>query len=582
LVVVVLLAIYRSPWLVAVPLACIALSTVVALDLLATLAQWSQNHPEAWPAWRVFTTTKIFVVVLLFGAGTDFCLFLIARFREAAARGASPDLASVDAVGRVGGAVAASALTTIVGLATMGLADFGKFAYSGPAIGASLAVALAACLTLGPALLATALGRRVAVDAAARGEVAEFGDRDEPLLGSASLARSSGVWSRIADVVVSRPGLVLTVSALVAAPLVWRGAHTEVTYDLFGELSPRATSRRGADLLMRHFPAGDVGPITVLAKLPAGSLADNEGRLKIAELAKHLHDLKGVSKVRSLYRPTGEPPGTVSVFSSRGLSAIAAAGSPVAEETFVARLPDDAGDVTRLFLVLEDSPFSERAMATCERVQDALEALAADQASPWHGAEFELLGTTPGICDLRRTTLADRRTIEISVTLSVLAVVMILLRRPIVSLLLVATVVIGYLATLGAIQLLLQWRLGTDYAGLDWKAPVFLFVILVAVGQDYNIYLVTRVFEEQRRLGGLAGLKEAMVRTGGIITSCGVIMAATFFSLTTGSLRGMVELGLALSLGILLDTFVVRTVVVPALLALLERLREPNRLAAAG
>jgi RND superfamily putative drug exporter len=250
---------------------------------------------------------------------------------------------------------------------------------------------------------------------------------------------------------------------------------------------------------------------------------------------------------------------------------LTAANSPLADETFVSQASPLADELTRLWIILEDEPFSAAAVSTCREIRSLLEALRSNPDSPWYGADFELLGPTSGILDLERVTLADRRRIEICVVVGVFLVLLALLRRVDVCCYLIASVLLSYFVTLGATELILSRWYGEEYMGLDWKVPVFLFVVLVAVGQDYNVYLVTRVFEEQRRLGPIAGLRQGIVRTGGIITSCGLIMAGAFASMLVGSLRGMVELGIALSLGILLDTLVIRTILVPSYLALLAR-----------
>lgn len=555
LVAATLAVIYRSVWLVLVPLAAIGVAAITSLDLLALLARWSLEHPGQWPDVRVFTTTRVFIVVLLFGAGTNFCLFFIARFRELRAEGAQQRHTVSMALERVGGAISASALTTIVGLAMMGFADFGKFKYSGPTIAMSLAVALAVCLTLAPALMSTWLGTRVS--------------SGRPT-GAPDWAPWQGFWSRVADLVVSRPTYVLELSLLAGLPLAWYGWNAPVTYDIYSELGPASVTRQGTNLSLRHFPPGDVGPLTILAHRPDGGLNDDAGEQQIEDLAKKLFELPGVDKVRRLKSPVGKPPGEVDM-TLRGFAERIAANSPQSRNTFISQLPDDRGDVTRLFVVLDDAPFSAAAVKATGAIEQALSDLREDPDSPWRGATFELLGPTAGIRDLERVTVADRRRIEALVAAAVFGVVLVLLRQPLVCAYLIFTVLASYLVTLGAVRLIFEATYGADYPGLDWKAPLFLFVILVAVGQDYNIFLVTRVFEEQRKLGPLAGLREAVVQTGGIITSCGVIMAVTFGSMMTNSLRGMVEMGAALSLGVLIDTFIVRTIVVPAFLALVGR-----------
>jgi RND superfamily putative drug exporter len=173
------------------------------------------------------------------------------------------------------------------------------------------------------------------------------------------------------------------------------------------------------------------------------------------------------------------------------------------------------------------------------------------------------------------------------VTIGVWLVLVLLLRQWLLAVYLMLTVLVSYYATLGITQWTFAWLYGTDFHGLDWKVPLFLFVILIAVGQDYNVYLVSRIHEEQKKHPNREGVQRALYMTGGIITSCGVIMAGTFVAMVSPAislwlsgqfpqwfaddipvLRGITELGFALSFGILLDTILVRSVLVPAFMVL--------------
>lgn len=579
-----LIVIYRAPVLVLIPLATIAVSMSVATDAVALLAQNFGADAYDWSDFKIFTTTKIFVVVILFGAGTDYCLFLIARYKEELSRGVPRNEASGLALANVGDALLGSALTTILGLATMVFAQYGKFVSSGPIVAVCLFVALIACVTFAPALL-RALGplvfwpfgkRLIERDMTATGE-----PTDAPL------------WGWIADAVMRRPATILAMTVWLSAPLVYYGAGVGVTHDFMADLAPDRVSVIGADAIGRYYDQGTIAPMKVVAELSdeafAGEGEDAEaldlrsadGRFAIAPLHSMLHDLAPVADVRSLYLPTGGDPRNRSFLGSAAFRDLAAAGSPITAETFVSHTAPFEGRVTQLAVVLDDNPFSKTARDKIPSIQEALADFSKQkevdgEPNPWYGATFELVGTTPGMRDLEVVTNSDRTRIQVLTVTAVFLVLVAILRRPVACAFLIVTVLVSYWVTLGATSLFFDWCYGDTFRGLDWKVPVFLFVILIAVGQDYNIYLVTRVFEEQRTLGQREGLRRAIVQTGGIITSCGVIMAGTFIAMATGTLRGMIELGFALAFGVLLDTFFVRTVVVPCYFALLARRESPE------
>ncbi|TWU22091.1 Membrane transport protein mmpL8 [Novipirellula galeiformis] len=587
MILIILTVVYRAPLLVAIPMISIGFAVVVSMSLVSLLTQWSMDGTIPGLDLRVFTTSRIFIVVILFGAGTDYCLFLIARLREEARETVWP-VACRNAVSNVMGALIGSALTTVVGLGMLWIAQFGKFHYTGPIIGICLLVGLLVCTTLTPAML-RALGPKVfwptKIDIRQPARRALLSPSSSHASGSAH----GGLWGWIALVLTRYPITALSVGGfLLMVPGVY-GLLNErsVTYDLSSQLSHSAESRQGLRLLAKHFNIGEINPVTVLIVRPEAAPHDVVKK-SVKQLATKLYSQPGVTTVRTADDPLGDfPPNRdMGLLSGDAWRRRALQNHRIAQGYFFSEVPKLEKRLVRLDVIFQGDPFSIETASLVSNLQQYLQSRTEDPDSGWQGAEVLLAGTTPSIIDLRKVTLSDNRRIKIAVVVAVFLVLVVVLRRVGLSLYLIVTVLISYYATLGLTILFFRAAYGSDYVGLDWKLPLFLFVILVAVGQDYNVYLVTRVLEEQQRLGWLAALRRAVARTGGIITACGLVMAATFFSMTASvwfppiasvfgfpseggaALRGIVELGFALGLGVLIDTFYVRTILVPSFIAI--------------
>ncbi len=590
----ILAMIYRGPLLVTIPLLTILLSLSVSMSVISLLAHQAGAPHSSYKILQVFTTTRIFLVVLLFGIGTDFCLFLVSRCREGLIEKAKTNRRTLQRViasswQGVHDALLGSALTTSIGLLMMYFSDFDKFRYNGLAIGLAILITLLVCLTFTPALLC------------AFGRFAFWPLRPETGIENGKVALSAGLstrlWSVIANRIIKYPRTTLVGCLLLLGIPATQGLlhRSWVTYDFLRELSWSAPSREGARLIDRHFSTRDNSPVTVVL-VADEPLGEEEMREAIDRIRIKLY-LPGVTAVRSLTDPLGDypPDRRMGLFSSDAWKRRMLEKHRLTQTHYVAVQDRLAQRAARMDVLVEPDPFSVSAETLLSDIRSLLDAEVKDPESPWYEAIFACTGTTAGIADLKQVTQADQQRIQILVTLGVWAVLFIVLRRPWFSAYLMFTVLLSYLTTLGLTQWFFSWAYGDDFVGLDWKVPLFLFVILVAVGQDYNVYLATRVFEEQSKHGPIHGLFRAMVTTGGIITSCGFVMAATFLSMTGSAvsawlgemgvpswlggneqalvLRGIVELGFALGLGVLIDTLIVRTVLVPAMFVWLTRIR---------
>lgn len=567
-VALILILVYRSPFLWLIPL----LAAGMALSAASAVVYFMAKNDIL----VLNGQSQGILTVLVFGAGTDYALLLVARYREELHHHRQHTEAMKAALRGVVEPIVASAATVCIGLMCLLLSELNSNRSIGPVSAMGIVAALAVMLTFLPALLIIpsvvlpvlaflvpaiiglvlslvsdiSAGPFVAVGGVLAGitvicwiifgimrilrptwgpfsrekfppgrwafwpKVPKVGETDE---------RLSGIWSKVAGGVGKRPRMVWIVTAAImlgfAAFTPTLKADGITTTQAFVE---RTDSVVGQEELAQHYPGGLGTPTIVIANADQAQ--------QVTQIVK---ETPGVAAVVPY---TGNPGGP---------------GAPGAA-ALTPKVVDGQIQLQVTLAAAADSPQAEETVANLRERVDA---------AP--GGEVLVGGQTAAQLDVDQASRHDRNLI-IPVVLAVIFLILILLLRALVApVLLIGTVVLSYFATLGVCALLFNNVF--QFPGGDTSFPLFAFVFLVALGVDYNIFLMTRVREESKKMGTRPGILRGLTVTGGVITSAGIVLAATFLVLGVLPLVFLREIGVAVAIGVLLDTFVVRSTLVPAL-----------------
>ncbi|MFZ4064283.1 MAG: MMPL family transporter [Candidatus Nanopelagicaceae bacterium] len=442
--------------------------------------------------------------VLVLGAATDYALLLIARYREELHLHESRYDAMKVAWRGVVEPIVASGSTVTIGLLVLLLSELNNNRGLGPIGAIGIVCSMITILTLLPALLVI-FGRWIFWP-----KVARFGGADEKL---------TGAWAKVAAATARHPRKYWIVASSILIILAGLSSTLNATgLSTIDSFTNRTDSVVGQEELLKHFPGGQGQPTQIVLKQELATAA-------IAQL-KQNEGVDSVSPMVDGFVVQGQPLPPIKVVDGNVL----------------------------LNVILKYAPDSKEAIAMIPGLRTDIEKL---------DPTILVGGSTSVSYDINQASKRDRNLI-IPIVLFIIAIILGLLLRSIyAAVLLLATVVISFFATLGACAVIFNHIF--HFKGADPSFPLFAFIFLVALGIDYNIFLMTRVREETQKMGTRAGMTKALTVTGGVITSAGIVLAATFAVLGILPLVFLAELGFAVGFGVLLDTMLVRSILVPAL-----------------
>ncbi len=511
-VLIVLIVVYRSPLL---PLIVLATSLSALCGAVLVVAGLARSG-----AILLAGQTQGILLILVVGATTNYALLYTSRYTEALRRGESKWDATWSALRRSWPPILASGLTVIAALLVLLVSQLDSNRTLGPIASIGIVFALLAAFTLLPALLLVA-GRAAFWP---RRIHASVDDQQDVL-------ERTGLWPRLARFIARKHRPIWIVSTIVL--LVMSAGLTQLKADgspsseyVLGE----SQARDGLAVLAEHYPAG--------AGTPAVVVVHREQMLDATEM---ILGVDGVDHVRVATRSGPAPitPDGIPQFAS-------GSGLPPA-----AIVVDDHVLLETTLTSAADTPEAEQTVRDMRSTLDAL------------GTDVLVGGQTAIDVDANAAAIGDRTLIIPLVLLAILIILMVLLRSILAPVIVIGSVALSYAAALGVSAIVFNSLFG--FTGADPTVPLFAFVFLIALGVDYNIFLMTRAREETVAYGTRTGVLRSLVLTGGVITSAGIVLAATFAALGVLPLLFLAQIAFIVAFGVLLDTFLVRTLLVPAL-----------------
>ncbi len=559
-VVVLLVMVFRS--------ALAPLVAVVPAVLVVLTAERLTAVAAVHIGFGVSQIASLLLIVLVVGAGTDYALFLMFRVREAMRDGLGCADAIVGSVERVGETITFSAGVLIAALGSLAFATFRLYSGLAAPLSIGMGLMLLAGLTLLPAILAC-LGTAAFWPSSVRpGPV------------------STGWWGQACVRIVRRPWLVLCAGLVVFGALAaLSGKYLAAGFGGPVTAPAGSDSAAGDTLLAAHFPQTAINPTLIVLRMrqPVWTPAAAAGVLKAEDGLAADRDFTAVS---GPFDPNGTrltAPGYVSLFTRYGpprsvLAAEPAGGYPAADayRAYLASgsyVSPDGRTVSFATLLAAGNATTTAAAQAVPLVRlDASRAAAVAGASAWGVA-----GQPAFTYDIARLSDGDLRTV-IPIAVAVIAILLALVMRSLITpLYLIASVVLSYFSALGLTVLVFMKAAGQP--GMPFILPFLLFVFLLALGEDYNILVMTRIREEAARMDLRSAVGKALSVTGTTVTSAGLVLALTFGVLALvgsssagpANVRTIVDVGVGLALGVLMDTFLVRTLLVPSAVVLIGR-----------